>query len=155
MRIYAAKKRYVKDSVTKILAEEEAAGITRDDAFISFGKRAAAHRDALAELLHEHKKAGKRVVGYGATAKSATLLNYGRIGPDLLEYITDTTPLKQGLFTPGTHIPIVNPDRLRTERPDTILLLAWNFKAAILEKERTLRDGGVQFIIPFPELRVV
>ena len=101
------------------------------------------------------KKEGKKIVGYGAPAKGNTLLNYFKIGPEILDYITDTTPTKQGTYTPGTHIPVVSPDILKKDRPDYILLLSWNYVNSILEKEKGLREKGVKFIIPVPNVIIV
>jgi hypothetical protein len=109
----------------------------------------------LLALLGELKAAGNKITGYGAPAKSNTLLNYYGIGPEIIDYLTDTTVLKQGLYSPGMHIPIVSPDRLLTDTPDYILLLAWNFKEAILKKEQALRDKGVKFIVVVPEVQVL
>ena len=101
------------------------------------------------------KKQGKKIVGYGAPAKGNTLLNYCGIDNTILDFITDTTSLKQGLYTPGTRIPIEHPDKIKESEIDYILLLAWNYADAILEKEKELREKLIKFIIPVPEPRVV
>ena len=141
--------------VEQILAEEKAAGLTNEEAHHSFAKKVASNKATLLTLLGELKAAGKKITGYGAPAKSNTLLNYYGIGPEIIDYLTDTTVLKQGLYSPGMHIPIVSPDRLLTDTPDYILLLAWNFKEAILKKEQALRDKGVKFIVVVPEIEVL
>ena len=112
-------------------------------------------RTDLRELLYSLKASGKRIAGYGAPGKSTTLLNYCGIDHTIIDYIIDSTPIKQGRYTPGTHIPIVHPDRLREDPPDYALLMAWNYADVILEKERELRERGVKFIVPVPSLRVV
>jgi len=106
-------------------------------------------------LLGALKKLGKTIVGYGAPGKSTTLLNFHNIGPDILDFITDTTFAKQETYTPGTHIPVVSPEILAKKIPDYILLLSWNYADAILEKEKSLREKGVKFIIPMPKVKIV
>jgi SAM-dependent methyltransferase len=111
-------------------------------------------RGKLMQLLLKLKGEGKRVVGYGAPAKATTLLNYCSIDTSILDYVTDTTPFKQGKFVPGVRIPIVRPDEFRKAYPDYALLLAWNFKDEILSKEQEYLKSGGKFIIPFPEPRI-
>jgi SAM-dependent methyltransferase len=109
----------------------------------------------LREMLLGLKREGKRVAGYGAPAKATILLNYCSIGRDILDYASDTTPLKQGKFIPGVGLPIVSPELARKNPPDYYLLLAWNFRAEILAKEKEFLDGGGKFVVPFPEPKVV
>lgn len=155
LRVYASKNKLEKSSVSEILEIEKKAGLTDETAFLSFGKKIRDNRAKLRMLLLDLKAKGKRIVGYGAPAKGNTLLHYYEIGPDILDYLTDTTTLKQGLYSPGMHIPIVSPERLLTDTPDYVLLLAWNFKDAILEKEKALREKGVKFIITLPNVMIV
>ena len=98
------------------------------------------------------RRENKTIVGYGAPAKGNTLLNYYQLP---LDYLTDTTPLKQGLYSPGMHIMVSPPERLLTEPPDYALLLAWNYADAILCKEKRLMDAGTKFIIPVPTVQIV
>jgi len=112
-------------------------------------------RGKLRHLLLKLKREGKRIVGYGAPAKATTLLNYCSIDSSIVDYVTDTTPFKQGKFIPGVRIPIVAPDEFRKLAPDFALLLAWNFKDEIISKEREYLRSGGKFIIPFPEPKVV
>ncbi len=155
LRIFCAKNRPIQPSVQKILDEEVKAGLTDVETYLGFSKKVEDGKKALKKLLHELKKSGKRIVGYGAAAKGNTLLNYYQIGPDTLEYLVDSTPMKQGLYSPGMRIPIVSPEQLKIDLPDYILLLVWNYADAILKNEQALRDKGVKFIITVPELRVV
>lgn len=155
LRVFASKNKTQKSSVNEILEIEEKAGLTDEKTFLAFGEKVSSNKEKLRELLLNLKAEGKHIVGYGAPAKGNTLLNYYGIGLDILDYLTDTTPLKQGLYSPGMHIPIVSPERLLTDTPDYILLLAWNFKDAILEKEKALREKGVKFIITVPEVSVI
>ena len=98
---------------------------------------------------------GKHVVGYGAPAKGNTLLSYLDLGPRELDYIVDRSPLKQGRYTPGMHIPVVAPSRLISDRPDYAILLAWNFQDEILEQQAEYRRLGGRFITPLPEIRII
>lgn len=114
----------------------------------SFASRVAYLRERLLALLDDERRAGRRLAGYGATAKSTTLLNACGIGPDLLEYVEDITPAKIGRVTPGTHIPIVAPGE--RQQPDTYLLLLWNDLAGVLRRERAFIDQGGRFLVPIP-----
>lgn len=155
LRVYAAKQLPESPRVAEILAVEQRAGLTTASAFHSFANTVRANKEKVLALLRNLKTQGKKIAGYGAPAKGNTLLNYYQIGTETLDYITDTTVLKQGLYTPGMHIPIVPPERLYTDTPDYVLLLAWNFKDAILEKEKPLRDKGVKFIMTVPEVSIL
>tara|TARA_Y100001958_G_C21024028_1_gene399474 strand:- start:265 stop:783 length:519 start_codon:yes stop_codon:yes gene_type:complete len=109
----------------------------------------------LKELLINLKKQGKRVVGYGATSKSTTILNYSDIGPDLIEYICDNTPIKQNKFSPGKHIPIVSIEKFKNDDPDYILLFAYNHAKEIMEKEQDYTDRGGKWILYVPNLQII
>ena len=132
--------------------EEKGAGF---NALEQFSHRVEEIRGKLIQLLRKLKRDGKRIVGYGAPAKATILLNYCSIDGSILDFVTDTTPFKQGRFVPGVRIPIVGPDEFRKVAPDFALLLAWNFKDEIMAKEREYVKSGGKFIIPFPEPKVV
>lgn len=155
LRVYAAKDREPTVRVKEILEAEQAAGLTEESTFTKFSEEVAQNRDTLRTLLKNLKAQGKKIVGYGAPAKSTTMLSYYSISRDLIDYIVDSTPLKQGMYTPGTHIPIRSPEALNEDPPDFIVLFAWNFKDAILEKEAKLRERGVKFIIAIPHVEVI
>ena len=155
LRVYVAKHRAPKSSVAQILSEEVAAGLTTEEGYQLFSDIVQKNKEKLTSLLKELKSAGKKIVGYGAPAKAQTLLNYFKIGPDILDYLVDSTSLKQGLYSPGMHIPIVSQEALLSSTPDYVLLLAWNYADAILEQERALRDQGVKFITIIPEVSVI
>ena len=155
LRVFAAKNRTVHQSVARILQEEKDAKLTNEATLTSFAENVRRNRELLQTLLTTLKRAGKKIVGYGAPAKGNTFLNYYGIGPDVLDYLTDTTPLKQGMYSPGMHIPIVSPERLAIDKPDYALLLAWNFRDHILEKEKGLREQGMKFIISIPRIEIV
>lgn len=141
--------------VKRLLSRERKLGLTRLATFQRFARRVLENRAELRHLLQELKRKKKIIAGYGAPAKGNTLLNYFKITKKDIPFITDTTPEKQGTFTPGTHIPIVSPSVLKTSPPDYLLLLSWNYASAILEKEKALRRQGVKFIIPVPKVKIV
>lgn len=155
LRVYAAKNRQVSSRVTELLAEEKQSHLTEESTFLKFGERVEKNKKKLKALLSDLKKEGKKVVGYGAPAKSTTLLNYYSIGPETISYIVDSTPLKQGLYTPGTHIPIFPPEYIHKAPLDYVVIFAWNFKDAILEKEKDLIKKGVKFVITVPDLKII
>jgi hypothetical protein len=155
LRVYAGKTGKSSLAVENFLKREVEMGLTKSETFVNFSKKIETNKKKLTEFLRGLKEEGKNIVGYGAPAKGNTLLNYFHIGPDILEYVTDTTPSKQGTYTPGTHIKVVSPEMLKKDSPDFILLLSWNYADTILEKEKDLRNNGVKFIIPVPEVRIV
>lgn len=148
MRYVLARKsvRPVAPVVTEILAEEKAAGLHLPETYEQFHQACEASKERLVRLLTEEKKSGHRVVGYGATSKSTTILNYCGIGPDLVEFISDTTPIKQDKYTPGMHIPVKPYAAFAENHPDTVLLFAWNHKAEILEKEKAFTEAGGKWL---------
>src|SRR3990167_7214610 len=113
------------------------------------------NKEELTKVLKELKAQGKRIVGYGAAAKGNVLTNFFRIGPDLLDYIVDSIPYKQGLYTPGLHIPIFSESKVLEDLPDYALILAWNFADEIIEKNSDFRRRGGKFINTVPSIRIV
>ena len=114
-----------------------------------------AHRKALRDLLASLRGDGKRVVGYGAPAKGNTLLNYCGIDADWMAYVVDKNPLKVGLWTPGTHIPVEPVETLLRDQPDHVLILAWNFAEEIMQQQQLYRERGGRFILPIPRPEVL
>ena len=108
----------------------------------------------LLEFLLAAKREGKSIVGYGAAAKGNTLLNYCGVRTDLLDYVVDRSPHKQGLFLPGTRIPIHAPERIDETKPDYVLILAWNLKEEIMSQMAHLRESGTRFVTPVPHVEV-
>jgi SAM-dependent methyltransferase len=145
----------IQDSVSEALALEHDLGIDQPEAFERFADDVRRIKHDLHSALAELRADGKRVVGYGAPAKGNTLLAFLELGPDLIEYIADRSPLKQGRYTPNTPIPVVPPERLLEDRPDYVLLLAWNFADEILEQQAEYRRLGGRFIVPVPEVRIL
>ncbi len=142
-------------AVERILAAEDARGMGRFETYQRFAQQTMKIKTSLTTTLRNLKTQGKRIVGYGAPAKGNTLLSFLGLGPDLVEYIADRSPLKQGRYTPGTHIPVVSPDRLLAEQPDYVLLLAWNFADEVMAQQAEYARRGGRFILPVPEVRTV
>jgi len=141
--------------VAAILEQERICGLDRFETHQRLAQKAMVIKEDLHRMLTKLRKEGKWVVGYGAPAKGNTLLSFLEIGPELLEYIADRSPLKQGLYTPGMHIPVVPAEQLLPDQPDYVLLLAWNFVDEIVaQQQEYLRRGG-KFIIPVPEVRIL
>ncbi len=136
-----------KASVAEFLAKEQERGLDREETYHNFAGLIEQNKQELTDLLQKLRNDGKRIVGYGAPAKGNTLLNYMGIDHQMLDYIVDDSVFKQGLFTPGMHIPVAGFDRLAAHHPDYILILAWNFADAIIDKCRAI---GSKFIIPVP-----
>ena len=145
----------VQPGVEKILAAEKTAGLEQVSTYRQFAERAKSIKRDLHQTLTALAHNGERVAGYGAPAKGNTLLGFLEIGPELLPYIVDRSPLKQGLFTPGTHIPVVSPERLLADQPDYVLLLAWNFVDEIVEQQAEYRKRGGKFMVPVPKVRIL
>jgi 2-polyprenyl-3-methyl-5-hydroxy-6-metoxy-1,4-benzoquinol methylase len=141
--------------VALLCKTEIAAGLRDLRTYSSFAEKACEIKRALLEFLIRAKCLGNSVVGYGAPAKGNTLLNYCGVDQNLLEYTVDRNPHKQGLFLPGTHIPILHPDRIRQTRPDYVLILPWNLRSEILEQLTDLRQWGCRFVIPVPTVEIV
>ena len=134
---------------------ERAAGLGESATYARFAERVVASRDALCRMLAELRGQGRSIAALGATAKGNTLLNYCGIGPELVTYVADSTPLKVGRLTPGMHI-LVRPERtIFDERPDYTLLLAWNYADAILDRFRDYTAAGGRFIHPIPLAHVI
>ena len=141
----------VEKSVSEILRKEKEMGIHELGIYENFANRVYKAKEQLVKLIKDLKNQGKAIAGYGAPAKSTTLLNFCGLGRGFIDYIVDENNLKQGLYTPGTHIPITPPSMLDKRRPDYILILAWNFAEEILNKTKKYKDDGIKFIIPLPE----
>jgi SAM-dependent methyltransferase len=158
LRIYA---RHAEDQARAVTARakalharELARGFETLEFYRGFGERVKATKRALLQFLIEAKRAGKSVVGYGAPGKGNTLLNYCGIRTDFLDYTVDRNPYKQGKFTPGTRIPICDPERIRETRPDYLLILPWNLREEIMGQMAHVRAWGCKFAVPIPQLTI-
>ena len=145
----------VEASVTALFEEEKGKGIGSLRYYEGFANQVREIKRALCELLAKLKSEGRSVAAYGASAKGSTLLNYFGIGKDQLDFVVDRSTHKQGRLTPGTHIPIVPPEKLLEKQPDYTLLLTWNFADEILAQQKVYRDKGGKFIVPIPKVKIV
>lgn len=143
------------DAVAALLAEEQRQGLRSLEIYQAFQLRADQVKDSLLLFLIEQKRAGKHVAGYGAAAKGCTLLNYAGVKPDLLPYVCDAAPSKQGKYLPGTHIPIEHPDVLRERKPDIIVIFPWNIQAEVTQQMAHIREWGGQFAVAVPSIKVL
>jgi SAM-dependent methyltransferase len=143
------------ERAVELLAREDAAGYSTLELYLEYGARVIEDKRQIVSTLIELKRAGKRIVGYGAPAKGNTLLNYCGIGRDFLDYTLDLNPHKQDHLLPGTHIPIRSPDVLREGRPDVVLILPWNLKDEIMEQLAYIREWGGAFAVRTPELTLL
>jgi SAM-dependent methyltransferase len=140
--------------VIELKAREDGAGLASVDSYRSFAEKVKNTKRQLLECLIQVKQEGKSIVGYGAPGKGNTLLNYCGVGTDFLDYTVDRNPYKHGQFTPGRHIPIYSPDKIRETRPDYLLILPWNLKNEIMQQMAHIREWGGKFIVPIPEATV-
>jgi SAM-dependent methyltransferase len=145
----------VSGRVRRLLGDEHDAGLDRPGTYSAFAESVKAAKRALLRFLIDARQGGKRVAGYGAPAKGNTLLNYCGVRSDLLEYTVDRSPHKQGLFLPGTHIPVYAPERIAETRPDYVLVLPWNLKDEIIDQMRHVRSWGGKFVVPIPTATVL
>ncbi|MFC9585303.1 methyltransferase domain-containing protein [Streptomyces yangpuensis] len=153
--IARAGRRTPSPAVAELLGQERLRGLSDLATLQGFVTRVERARDELVALLRKLRDEGRTVVGYGATAKSATVANYCGIGPDLISFISDTTPNKQGRLTPGSHIPVRSRADFENPYPDYAVLFAWNHAEEIIAKEQGFRDAGGQWIRYVPDVRVL
>lgn len=141
--------------VTELRNREINDGVDRLETYASFEESVKETKRRLLEFLIEAKRARKSVVGYGAPGKGNTLLNYCGIRQDFIDYTVDRNPYKQGKYTPGTHIPIYHPDKIKETKPDYLLILPWNLQEEITRQLHYVRGWGGQFIIPIPHVQIL
>ena len=134
--------------------KEQIIGLDQPETYETLRRNIETSRDQLMTLLNDLKRKGARVVGYGATSKSTTVTNYCGITPDLVEFISDTTPIKQGKFSPGVHIPVRPYQEFVANYPPYALLFAWNHGDEIMEKEQAFQQAGGKWINYVPRVTV-
>jgi methylation protein EvaC len=144
----------ISSNVIEIFAKEKAIGLDKPETYINFKKNCETSRSELLALLEKLRKEGKRVIGYGATSKSTTVNNYCGIGPQHMEFVSDTTPIKQNKLTPGSHIPVKPYEEFSNNYPDYALLYAWNHSEEIFAKEEEFRKKGGKWIYFVPKVEV-
>jgi len=147
--------RAVQATVQQLLDEEREAGVMTRAFYATLAPAAERIKHQLLRFLLQAKADGKRVAGYGAAAKGNTLLNYAGVKPDLLAWVADANPHKQGKFLPGSRIPVVSPERIAEEKPDYLLVLPWNLLTEVSEQQAQVRSWGARFVIAVPELTVL
>ena len=159
LRIYAthadSHTHAVSARVATLREREIAAGLGDIDTYTAFSQQVQETKRALLEFLIRAKRDGKKIIGYGAPAKGNTLLNYCGIGTDFLDYTVDVSPHKQGLYLPGTRIPIHAPEKIRETRPDYVLILPWNLKNEITAQHAYIREWGGKFVVPIPRPEIL
>lgn len=139
-------------NVASILAAEASAGLQSLAVYEGFQQRADQVKNGLLSFLIEQKRAGKKVAAYGAAAKGNTLLNYAGVKPDLLSFVCDAAPSKQNKYLPGSHIPVFTPAKLKSERPDVVIILPWNISREIVEAHKYVAEWGGRFVVAVPSL---
>jgi 2-polyprenyl-3-methyl-5-hydroxy-6-metoxy-1,4-benzoquinol methylase len=142
------------ERVTNLKQLELAKGLDNLIVYQNFSEQVKETKRKVLDFLIKVKREGKTIVAYGAPAKGNTLLNYCGIKTDFLDFTVDRSPYKQGLYLPGTHIPIKNPDEIKTIKPDYVMILPWNLQTEIMEQMSYIKEWGGKFIIPIPELEV-
>lgn len=142
-------------AVPALIDEEERQGLRIPTTYRNFQRQADRVKDDLLAFLIRQKQTGKKMAAYGAAAKGNTLLNYAGIKPDLLPYVCDAAPSKQGKYLPGSHIPILPPEVLRQDKPDIVLIFPWNIADEIIDQHAYVREWGGIFVTAVPKLKVM
>jgi SAM-dependent methyltransferase len=158
LRVYLAHEasaRTASEAVGALMAREHKLGFADIATYGFFNEQVRRTKRRLLAFLIKAREEGKTICGYGAPGKGNTLLNYCAIGTDFLDFTVDRNPYKHGLYTPGMHIPILQPEEIDAAKPDYLLILPWNLKTEIMRQMRHIGNWGGKFIIPIPEVAVV
>jgi hypothetical protein len=138
-----------------MLVAEEHFGLRKPEGYLGFQREAIRVKHDLLGFLLEQRRLDNTVAAYGAAAKGNTLLNFSGVGPDLLPYVCDAAPSKQGKFLPGSHIPIVSPAMLMERKPDWVLILPWNIAPEVMQQQSGIRAWGGRFVRAIPRLEIL
>jgi SAM-dependent methyltransferase len=145
----------ITSKVVQVLEEERNFGLQELPVYLNFQAQAETIKNNLVSFLKEQKLLGKTVGAYGAAAKGNTLLNFGKIDKELLPFVCDAAPSKQGKYLPGSHIPILPPSALTERKPDWVMILPWNIKDEVIQQQSAVNGWGGRFVVPIPELMEV
>ncbi|MCR8635035.1 class I SAM-dependent methyltransferase [Paenibacillus radicis (ex Xue et al. 2023)] len=158
LRIYAGHvgdtSKMIGQSVHTLLQQEVAAGLRKIETYLAFSENVAHTKRNIWQFLIEHKNAGRKIAAYGAPAKGNTLLNYCGIGKEMVDYVVDRNPYKQGLLLPGSLIPIFPPEYIRETKPDIVIIMPWNLKQEIAGQLSYIRDWGGQCAVWIPQIEM-
>jgi len=159
LRIYAKHRKNnnfeIKQSVNELIEKENAFGLLDLSFYLEFSKKVELIKKELIDFFNDTKQNGGKIVCYGAAAKGNTLLNFCQIKQESIQYVVDKNPHKQGLYLPGTHLPIKSPEEIKKTKPDFILILPWNIKEEIMKDVGFIRDWGGKFVIPIPKVSII
>tara|TARA_Y100000389_G_C17463386_1_gene523493 strand:+ start:1596 stop:2819 length:1224 start_codon:yes stop_codon:yes gene_type:complete len=158
LRVYGChqnEKRETNRSVDELLKKEAIHGLLKLETYMSFADKVNKIKDDLLSFLIEQKCSGNKVVAYGAAAKGNTFLNYAGVRNDLIDFVVDKSPNKQGKFLPGSHIPIVSEKKISEIKPEYVLILPWNIKEEVIEQLSYTRNWNSKFVVAVPELKIL
>ena len=159
LRIYAAHEgnfnQKTNTSVEKLFDKEKAAGLDDLKTYLQFSEKVKKLKRNILEGLIKLKNDGNKIIGYGAAAKGNTLLNYCGIRNTMVDFVVDRNPNKVGKYLPGTNIPVLDVDAVKSARPDYLLILPWNLKDEIIKQNSFIRQWGGKFIVPIPEFQII
>ena len=145
----------IKKSVDELLKSEKEKGMMEMNFYENFSTKINSTVDQFLDFCNKAKKDNKKLIGYGAPAKANTLLNYCKIKNNLIEYVTDLSPHKQGLYLPGSHLPIKSPEEIKKSKPDFVIIFPWNLQDEIIKQIDFIREWGGKFVIPIPNLKII
>jgi len=146
---------YIQKTVEELIKKEIEFGINNIECLKKFSKKVNEIRINICEFFEKIKQSNKKIIGYGAPAKANTLLNFCSIGTNFINFTVDANPHKQGLFLPGTHIPIKNPESIKNFKPDFVIILPWNLKDEITKQFEYIKSWGGKFVILIPEIKIL